>query len=74
MNLIKEFIIYLTENISPTRIFNADETGVNWAPDGDNEENFEGAETRDIDDTEDDEDSDASDDDSEVSDEVVGER
>ena len=30
MNLIKEFIV--TEDISPTRVFNADETGVNWAP------------------------------------------
>jgi hypothetical protein len=53
------------------------------AEDGDNEENFEGAETvpsqrviYDVDDTEDDEDSDASDDDSDVSDdeEEVGAR
>jgi hypothetical protein len=55
---------------------------VNWAPDGDNEENFEGAETvpfqqviYDVDDTEDNEDSDASDDGTDVSDEEeVGER
>jgi hypothetical protein len=52
------------------------------AEDGDNEENFEGAETvpsrrviYDVDDTEDDEESDASDDDTDVSDEEeVGER
>jgi hypothetical protein len=30
MTLIKDYII--NENISPDRVFNADETGVNWAP------------------------------------------